>query len=93
MFWFGRSKKKGDKAMYALIESVGMDTNISLFDDKNEVELVAKERYNKKIKEVKDIDWRNTFFDEEKRYGKISNWIEVIEFRYGVDVVDKRKGA
>ena len=77
--------------MYALIEITGMETKVNLFDEKFLVELTMKERYNKKIKDMKEIDWRNTFYDEEKLYGKISNWREVVEFR-GCEVVDKRVG-
>lgn len=67
--------------MFALITIIGMDTNIELFETEKAVEDQLKTRYNKEIREAKSIDWRNSWFDEQKGVCRIDCWDRVTEMR------------
>ena len=67
--------------MFALITIIGMDTQIELFDTVLAVEEQLKIRYNKELREAKEIDWRNTWFDERKGVCRIDSWSRVTEIR------------
>lgn len=67
--------------MIALVETVGTKVKMSLFETIKEVEKELIFRYNKRVKEVKQIDWRNSWIDLKRKYGKVDSWNEVIEWR------------
>lgn len=75
--------------MYALIEIIGRQTRIELFEELGSVEREMKKRYTKLIKEAKNIDWENTWFDEKNLVARVDDYRIVIEYR-GCEIKGKR---
>lgn len=69
--------------MVAIIETVNSIANLSIFETFEEVERELIKRYNKRVKEVKKIDWKNTWIDIEKKFARVDDWEDIIEWRVG----------
>lgn len=69
--------------MVAIIETVNSIVNLSIFETFEEVERELIKRYNKRVKEVKKIDWKNTWIDIEKKFARVDDWEDIIEWRVG----------
>ena len=67
--------------MYLLIEIVDKQTNIDLFETREDVEREMKNRYTKLIKESEKIDWKRTWFDEENLVARVDDYKKVTEYR------------
>ena len=70
--------------MYVLIETIGYKAIVSFFDNEKEVEAEMKQRYNKAVKGADRIDWKRTYFMEDKRYARVYDWRKEIEYRVAV---------
>ena len=69
--------------MVAIIETVNSIANLFIFETFEEVERELIKRYNKRVKEVEKVDWKNTWIDIEKRFARVDNWEDIIEWRVG----------
>lgn len=70
--------------MYALITTKRNQTGVSvqLFQSRAELEREMIVEYNNYLKKAKEVDWRYTFFDNEKWYGSVDDWVDRVELRY-----------
>lgn len=69
--------------MIALIETAGTKANIYLYNTEEEIENEMKRRYNRRVKEVKKINWNNSWIDIEEKYARVDDWEEIVEWRVG----------
>lgn len=69
--------------MYALITTKRNQTgaSVQLFQSRAELEREMIVKYNNYLKKAKEIDWRYTFFDNEKWYGSVDDWDDRVEYR------------
>ena len=70
--------------MYALIIFKKKENNIEvkLYESREEVETAMILRYNSEIKKASKLDWKHTYFDENRKYAAIDDWVDRIELRY-----------
>lgn len=77
--------------MYILIETVGYKINISCFLDEKVVEKELRLRYNEAVRKAQSIDWKRTYYIEEKKYARVNDWHNNIEYRIGkIDDKERR---
>ncbi len=67
--------------MFVLIEIKGTETKVELYKEIKDAENQMKIRYHKLIQKAKEIDWRYTWIDMNKRYAKIDGREEIYEWR------------
>ena len=67
--------------MVALIEIEKENTRIDVFPDKLSLAKEMKRRYNDRVSKATNINWSNTYFNEERLFCKVDEWNSVVEYR------------
>ena len=69
--------------MFSLVITKRKESNVivKLFQTREELEREMITMYNIGIKKAEKIDWRYTYFDNDKWYGSVDDWNDRTEYR------------